>query len=128
MSGFSCFTVAEGALRTWFGVREGKRGPTDQVGTFKIGPTVGGNKLSTGEGFLTAGLLVKGDEVANLVGSSSTRKGVEWPLLLRENADPSQPRSRGFGVRLPAPQTDRHRMAGRWRSKTPSLILSLIHI
>ena len=60
VSGFSYFTVAEGALRTWVSVREGKRGPADPVNAFKSGPPVGGNKVLTGEGFLPVDLLGKG--------------------------------------------------------------------
>ena len=52
VSGFSCSTVAEGALRTWVSVREGERGPADPVDAFKSEPPVGGTKLSTGGGFL----------------------------------------------------------------------------
>ena len=89
VSGFSCSTVAEGALCTWVSVREGERGPADPVYSFNSGPPVGGTKLSTGGGFLPEDLLGKGDEVANLVGSSSTGKRVERPLLLRGNAESS---------------------------------------
>ena len=88
VSGFSCSTVAEGALRTWVSVCEGERGPADPVDAFKSGPPVGGTKLSTGGGFLPADLFGKGDEVANLVGSL-TGKRVERPSLLRGNAESS---------------------------------------
>ena len=54
---------------------------------FKGGPPVGGNKLSTGEGFLPAGLLGKGEELA--LDSSSTGKSVERPPLLRGNIESS---------------------------------------
>ena len=50
MSGFSCSTVAEGALRTWGSVREGERGPADPADAFKSRARVGGNKVTTGEG------------------------------------------------------------------------------
>ena len=107
VSDFTCSTAAEGALRTWVSVREGKRGPADPVNAFKSGPPVGGNKLSTGEGFSPASLLGKGDEVANLVGSSSTGKRVERPpLCARKRRVELHPRSRGFGFGLPAPQTE----------------------
>ena len=89
VSGLSCSTVAVGALRTWDSVRGGERGPADPVDAFKSGPPVGGTKLSTGGGFLPADLLGKGDEVANLVGSSSTGKRVERPPLVRGNAESS---------------------------------------
>ena len=82
MSGFSCSTVAEGALRTWGSVREGERGPADPVDAFKSGARVSGNKVPTGEGFLSVGLLGKGHEVANL-----DMKKVERPPLLRGNAE-----------------------------------------
>ena len=89
VSGFSCSTVADGALRTWVSVREGERGPADAVDAFKSEPPIVGTKLPTGGGFLPADLLGKGDEVANLVGSSLTRKRVERPPLLRGNAESS---------------------------------------
>ena len=57
-------------------VREDEREPSDPVDVFKSGPPVGGNEVSTGEGFLPPGLLGEADEVANLAGSSSTRKKV----------------------------------------------------
>ena len=81
MSDFSCFTVAEGALRTWGIVREDERGHPDPVDAFKSGARVGVNKMSTGEGVLPADLLEKGDEGANTVDSSLTGKRVERPLL-----------------------------------------------
>ena len=121
MSGLYCSTIAEGALCTSVSVREGEKGPADPVDAFKSGLPVGGTKLSTGRGFLPAALPGKGDEVANLVGSSLTGKNVERPPLLWETQSRAS-RSRGFGVGLPAPQSDRDQMAGRWRSKTPSLI------
>ena len=67
---------------------------------FKSRPPVGGNKLSTGEGFLPPGLLGKGDEVANLVGSFLTGKRVERPPLLRGNAESSF--TLGLGVSVSA--------------------------
>ena len=89
VSGFSCSTVAEGALCTWVSVREGERGPADPVYSFNSGPPVGGTKLSTGGGFLPEDLLGKGDEVANLVGSSLTGKGLDRPPFLGRNAESS---------------------------------------
>ena len=89
VSGSSCFTVAEGALHTWFSVREGERGPANPVDAFESGLPLVGNKLSTGEGLLPPGLLVKMDEVTNLAGSSSTGKWEERPPLLRGNAKSS---------------------------------------
>ena len=87
VSGFSCSTVVEGALRTWVSVRGGERRSPDPVDAFKSGPSVGGYILSTGEGLLPAGPVGKGDELANLVGSSLTGKRVELPPLLRGNAE-----------------------------------------
>ena len=43
VSGFSRSTGAEGALRTWSGVREDERGPADPVADFENGGGVGGN-------------------------------------------------------------------------------------
>ena len=83
--GLSPFCLTRAAI----GVRGGERGPADSVGAFKSGSPVGGTKLSTGESFLPADLLGKGDEVANLVGSSLTGKRVERPPLLRGNAESS---------------------------------------
>ena len=71
VSGLS-YSIVKGELRAWVSVREGERGPPDPVDSFKSGSPVGGNNLSTGEGFLLAGLPGKGDEVANLDDSSST--------------------------------------------------------
>ena len=85
VSGFSSSAVAEEALRTWVSVRDGQSEPADPVYAFKSGPPVGGNKLFR-QVFLPAGLLGKGDEVSNLVGSSSTEKKVEQAPLLRGNA------------------------------------------
>ena len=121
VSGSPCSTVAEGALSTSVSVREGKRGSADPVDAFESGAPVGGNKFSTaGEGFLPVGLLGKGDEVTNLV-SSLTGNRVERPPPLRGNAESSYTLDSGASVStFPAPQTDRHRMAGR-RSRTPSL-------
>ena len=59
------------------------RGPADPAHAFKSGAPVGGNKLSTEEGFLPVGLLGKGDEVANIVVPSFTGKRVERPPLSR---------------------------------------------
>ena len=87
VSDFSCSTVAEGALRTWVSVREGKIGPAELVDDFKRGALVCGNNMSDGEGLFAVGLLGKGDEVANLVGYPLTEKWVEWPPLLRGNAE-----------------------------------------
>ena len=70
-------------------MREGERRPADQVDAFKGGASAGCTKLSTGRGFLLEDLLGKGDEVANLVGSSFTGKRVEQPPLLRGNAESS---------------------------------------
>ena len=90
-------------------------GPADPENDFdKNGARVVGNKVSTGEGFLPVGLPGKGDKVANLVDSSSKgKKGGEAPVITRKRRVELQPRSRGFGAGLPAPQTDRHHMAGR---------------
>ena len=66
----------------WGSVREGERGPADQVDAFKSGVRVGGNKVPPGEGFLPVGLLGKGGEVAILVDSSLKGKMVERPPLL----------------------------------------------
>ena len=74
------------------------RGPADPAHAFKSGAPVGGNKLSTEEGFLPVGLLGKGDGVANLVGSSLTGKRVERPSLLRGNAESSCTRDLGVAV------------------------------
>ena len=103
-------------------MREGEGGPADPVDAFKSGPPVGGTILSTGGGFLPADLFGKGDEVANLVGSL-TGKRVERPSLLRGNAESSFTLDLGASVSaFPHLKTDRNRMAGRWRSRTPSLI------
>ena len=77
VSDLSGSTGAEGALRTWSGMREDKRGPGDPVDDFRNGARVGGNKVPTGEGFPPVDLVGKGDEVANLVDSSFTGKRVE---------------------------------------------------
>ena len=69
MSGLSSFTEAEGALRTWSDVREDERGPANPVDDFWDGARVGGNKVSTGEGFRPVDLVRKGNEVAILVTS-----------------------------------------------------------
>ena len=53
------------------------------------------------------------------------KKGRAGTAVARKRRVELHPGSRGFGVGLPAPQTDRHRMAGRWRSRTPSLIGTL---
>ena len=50
---------------------------------------MGGNNVPAGEGFPPVGLLGKGEEVANLVGSSLAGKREEWPPLLRGNAESS---------------------------------------
>ena len=76
VSGFSCYTAAEGALCTWGSVREGQRGPLDPVDAFKSGARVGGCLVPTGDGFLPGDLLGKGDAAANLVDSSLTGKRV----------------------------------------------------
>ena len=89
VSGFSCSTVAERALRTLVSVRKGGRGHENPVDAFKSGPPVGGTKLSTGGGFLSSDLLGKGDEVTNLVGSSLTVRRVERPPRVRGNAESS---------------------------------------
>ena len=46
-------------------------------------------------------------------------KGGAASAIARKRRAELPPRYRAFSVGLPAPQTDRHRMAGRWR--TPSL-------
>ena len=120
VSGFFCSTVAEGALRTWGIVGEEERGPADTVDAFKSGARMDGNKVLTGEGFPPADLLGKGDEVANLVDSSLTGKRAAIAISRKRRVD-LHPRSGGFGVGLPALQTDLHRTAGRGRSRTPSL-------
>ena len=50
---------------------------------------MGGNNVPAGEGFPPVGLLGKGEEEANLVGSSLAGKREEWPPLLRGNAESS---------------------------------------
>ena len=77
--------------------------------------------MPTEEGFSPVDLSGKGDEVVNLVDSSLTGQRVEWPPLLQGSAESSCTWNRGFGVGLPIPKTDRHRMAGRGRGRTPSL-------
>ena len=91
-------------------MREDERGPTDPVDDFENGALVAGNKGSTGEGLRPVDVVRKGDEV---VDSSLIGKRVERPLVLRGNAEASFRDIEGFGVCLPAPQTDRHLMAGR---------------
>ena len=94
------------------GVEE--RGPTDPIDDFRNGARVGGNKVSTGKGFLPVDLVGKGDEVANLAESSLIGKRVERLPFLRGNAESIINRDLGVSVvGLSAPQTDRHRMAGR---------------
>ena len=62
-------------------MRESERGPADPVDPFTSGARVGGNKVPTGENFLTVAPQGKGDEVANLVDSFVKGKGVERPPL-----------------------------------------------
>ena len=119
VSGFFCSTVARGALRTWGSVREGERGPADPIDAIKSRAPVGGDKVPTGEGFLPIGLLGKGGEVANLVDPSLTGKRVERPPQLR-NAESSCTQDLGVSESAsPHLKTDRHRVAGRWRRRTP---------
>ena len=79
-------------------MREDERGPADPIDDDfkKNGYRVGGNKVSTGEGFLPVDLAGKGDEVSSLVDLSLTGKIVERPPLLRGNAESSF--NRDFGV------------------------------
>ena len=122
VSGFSCSTVAERALRTLGSVREGNRGPADPVGAFKSGARADRNKVLTRGGFLPVGLLGKGGR-----GSQSCRllldrkKGRAATAITRQRRVELHSRSRRFGVGIRSPQTSHHRMAGRWRSRTPSL-------
>ena len=110
----------ERCARTWSGVREDERGPADPLDDFKNGVRVGGNKGSPGEGFRPVDLVGNGDEIATLVDSSLIGERVERPPLLRENDESCfNPDLGGFGVGHRAPQTDRHRMAGRGRRVTP---------
>ena len=83
----SAVPAAKGVLRTWTGVGVEERGPTDPIDDFRNGARVGGNKVSTGKGFLPVDLVGKGDEVANLAESSLIGKRVERLPFLRGNAD-----------------------------------------
>ena len=95
LSVFFCSTGAEGALRTWSGVREDERGPAGPADDFENGAPVGGNKGSAGEGFRPVDLVGKGDGVVSPVDSSLIQKRVERPPLLRGNAESSLNRDLG---------------------------------
>ena len=103
MSGLSCSTVAEGALRTWDIVLENERGPADPIDAFKSGTRVGGDKMPTGECFLPVHLLGKGDEVANLADSALAGRRVERPPILR--GTPSRAATEVSGVRCQPSRT-----------------------
>ena len=105
----------------WGSVREDEKGSAGPVDAFKSGVRAGSKKLPIGEGFLRVELLGKGNEVVNLVGFLDGNKGRAATAIVRKRRVELRPRSRGVGVGLPAPQTDRHRMGGRRRSRTPSL-------
>ena len=98
VTGFSSATGAEGALRTWSGVREDKRKPADPVDDVKNGAQGGGNKGSTEKGFRPVDLVGKGDEVATLVDSSLIGKSLEQLPLLRGNTESSFNRDLGVSM------------------------------
>lgn len=87
-------------------VHEDGRAPAHPIDDFKNGYQVGGNTVPTGEGFSPVDLLENVDEVPNVVDSSSIGKGRAPTTNTTNSLVERQRTSRGFGVGLPAPQTD----------------------
>ena len=88
---------------------EDEAAPVDPVGVFSNGTRAGGNNCFTRGDSFPLGLLEKGDEVSNLVGSSLMEKKTERPPLLRANTESSLAKDLGALVLdLPNPKPDRH--------------------
>ena len=121
VSSFSCSTVAEEALRTWGSVYEGEKGPADPADAFKSGARVSGNTSAHRRGLPPCRSAGEGGRVAKSCRLFFDRKKGRAAAVTRKRGVELHPRYRSFGVGLPAPQTDRHRTAARWKSRTPSL-------